>query len=69
MLTQNIIISGMVCKYCKQSIEKTLLNIQGVRKASADVLSGTVKVEGDKINLPKIKEDIENIGYTVVGTI
>lgn len=59
-------VEGMSCGHCVNSVEGALKEIGA--KAKVDLNAGQVSIEFDesKLNLDKIKEAIEEQGYSVV---
>ena len=55
----------MHCNSCKNKIEKTLKNTEGIEKVKADIKTNTVKVEYDKdvISDDEITKKIIDLGY------
>lgn len=66
MQNQTLKVEGMSCNHCVHSVEGALKNIGVTGKV--DLKSGTVQVQYDeaKVNLDKIKQEIEEQGYDVV---
>ncbi|GIN19335.1 MAG TPA: copper chaperone [Bacillus bacterium] len=60
-------VEGMTCGHCKQSVEKALTALTGIKKAEADLAQGNVKVLFDpsKTDTRKMKEAVEDQGYDV----
>ncbi|MEN2984157.1 MAG: heavy metal translocating P-type ATPase [Dictyoglomaceae bacterium] len=58
-------ISGMNCISCALNIEKALKNIEGIKEVKVNFSLEKVEFEGDNIDIPKIKEKIESLGYSV----
>jgi len=63
METKTIKIEGMTCNHCKTNVENNLQNLPFIKTAKVDLGSKTVTLEGDGINIKKVKETIESIGY------
>ncbi|MDD5772799.1 MAG: heavy metal translocating P-type ATPase [bacterium] len=63
-----ISISGMTCASCVMSIEVGLKRMKGVYTANVNFASGKAMVEYDPqaVNLQKIENTIEKIGYKVI---
>jgi copper ion binding protein len=59
-------IEGMTCNHCVANVDKNLAAIEGVKGVSVDLQKGEAVVEGDA-DASKIKQVIENIGYTFKG--
>ena len=62
---KQIIVDGMTCGHCKESVESVLNAFDSVKKASVDLISGKVLIEGVDIEIDKIKEKIVSRGFTV----
>jgi len=62
-------ISGMTCASCVTTIEKSLLNLKGVKKAQVNLGKETAVVEYDssKIKLTEIEKAIKDSGYEVIN--
>ena len=59
---------GMTCGHCEVKVEKTVSQLPGVKKATASRVKERVTVEPDTsgtLDLEKIKEAIEALGYQV----
>lgn len=63
-------IQGMHCASCSANIQKSLMNIKGVKSANASVLfkSGKVEME-DSVNPEEIKKAVAKLGYKVISVI
>ncbi|WP_077610369.1 copper chaperone CopZ [Clostridium sp. Marseille-P2415] len=62
-------VDGMACEHCVKAITKAVGAVPGVSGVSVDLEAKTVTVEHDpdKAPLDKIKSEIEDQGYDVVG--
>ncbi len=49
------------------NVENAIKSIDGVKDAEADVSSGKVRIEGDKINEEKVAEAVKGVGYEYLG--
>ncbi len=59
---------GMTCGHCEAKIQEAVSKLPGVKKVTASCTSQTVTIEPDKpesLNLEKVKEIIETLGYQV----
>ncbi len=58
-------VSGMHCKSCAEKIEKKLLRLKGVKKASVNFVEekAYVRFNPKEIDLKTIKKEIESLGY------
>lgn len=63
---KTIVIEGMQCNHCKMSVEKALKEIEGVNSVDVSLEEKQAKIDSNiEIDNNKIKEAIENIGFTV----
>jgi uncharacterized protein len=62
-------VSGMNCNHCKINVENSLKKIAGIQIAVADLMHGEVTLQGEDINLDKVKSTIESIGYSYEGKL
>ena len=62
-----IIIEGMNCNHCKQSVLNVLNTMEEIKAADVDLNTQTATITGDNINLDLIKEEVEKIGYKFSG--
>jgi copper chaperone CopZ len=62
-------VSGMHCDACSTSIVTALEKVEGVDEASADHEMGVAEVtyRPRKVDVQKLKAEIEKLGYTVTG--
>lgn len=64
-----LIVEGMSCGHCKNAVEKAVSALTGVALAEVNLAEKTLAVEfdTDKVTLDKIKEAVNEEGYTVVS--
>lgn len=69
MTETTIKIEGMSCGHCVARVEKALKGIEGVTDAKVDLGEKKADIEFDpsKADEAKLKEAIEDVGYTVKG--
>jgi copper chaperone len=62
-------VDGMSCEHCVKAITKAVGALPGVAHVSVDLDAKTVAVEHDATQAPleKIKAEIEDQGYDVIG--
>ena len=60
-------IRGVDCQNCAQTIEKTIVGLEGVEKADVSVLNGDMNIRFDPsiISSYKITDTVKSLGYTV----
>lgn len=59
-------VEGMMCEGCENRIQNTLKNIEGVESVIANHKDGTVTIIAENIDIEKIKEMIEDIGFVIL---
>jgi copper chaperone CopZ len=64
-----VFVRGMTCNHCKMSVETNLKKIEGVDNIVANLENEIVTITGEKVNLDKVKETIESIGYKYDGKV
>lgn len=64
-MKQRYHISGMTCSACSSHVEKAANKLEGVRKASVNLLTETMEIEYDENILPReaIEAAVEKAGY------
>lgn len=63
-----IVVSGMSCEHCASRVKSALEKEKGIKKVSVDLKTNTVTFTSSKeLELDKIKEIIENLGYVFVS--
>jgi len=60
-------VTGMNCSHCEANVTKNLEAIPGINKVVADHRSESVKITGDDIDLKKVEETINGLGYIYQG--
>ena len=58
-------ISGMTCNHCVQSVHRALAQGAGVRSVQVDLKGGKAIVEGENLDIPKLQNSVEELGYKV----
>jgi uncharacterized protein len=69
MNTIKVYVRGMTCSHCKMNVETNLKKISGIDTTAADLDSQVVTITGDNIDLTKVKETVESIGYKFDGKV
>ncbi len=61
---KTLAVDGMTCHHCEMTVEKAMLEIDGVKSAKADHSNKTVEVQyKDELDLDLVKQKIEKAGY------
>lgn len=58
-------VNGMTCGHCKAAVIESLKALDGVSSVDVNLDSKEVKVEGENLDLSKLKTAIEDIGFEV----
>ncbi len=68
MLEITLDVEGMTCHHCKMTVEKAVKALDGIHSAEVNLEEKNVTIHYDqkKVDIPHIKEAIENSGYHVV---
>ena len=59
-------VEGMTCSHCEANVKKNLEALKGISNVIADNRNNIVKISGTKINLEKVKETVNGLGYKFV---
>lgn len=59
-------VEGMSCIICKNTVEKTLNKMDGVKEARVNLLDNEVFVEYDSVSFADMQKAIENAGYKLL---
>ncbi len=64
-----VITKGMTCASCERTISNALKKVDGIKDARADYATETTKItyDGSKVDMDKIKEAVESVGYDFGG--
>lgn len=62
-------VDGMTCDHCKATVEKGLLDIQGVSEVLADRENKQVRIQAESVPEEQIRETIERLGYSYGGKL
>jgi len=61
----SIMVDGMTCSHCKESVESAVYSCSGVESTSVDLLTGQVTVMGSGFDEGALKDKIKSKGFTV----
>ena len=61
----SLIVNGMTCSHCKQSVENGLGNIAEVENTIVNLETGQVIIQGDKLDKDINTTTIENLGFSI----
>ena len=64
-----VIVKGMTCNHCKATVENNVAEIEGIESAEVNLSTEKVKIQGENIDLEKVKEKVESLGYRFEGTV
>ena len=60
---KTIKVEGMTCNHCKSNVESNLEKLDFITSAKVDLAKKTVNIEGDDIDIAKVKDTITDLGY------
>ena len=69
MKNMKIIVKGMTCSHCEATIENGIRSLEGIESAKADQVSERVDLTGEHIDLDRIREKVEGLGYKYGGLV
>lgn len=58
-------VEGMMCEGCENRIQNSIKSIENIEKVVANHKEGIVTVVGENVDIAKVKQRIEDIGFTV----
>lgn len=61
---QRFRIEGMMCNHCKENVEKSLRQLEGVEDVHVDLAEGTAYIKGGNVDISKVIDTINSLGYT-----
>ncbi len=64
-----VIVNGMSCNHCKNSVEKHIGALQNITTAKVNLEQKLLQIEGENINLELIKKEIESLGFEYGGEV
>lgn len=67
MESVNLLVPDISCEHCQRAIEDSLGKLAGAKNVKVNIQAKTVHLDYDpqQINLSKIEETLDEIGYTV----
>jgi len=60
-------VTGMTCSHCEATVKKNLESLRGITNVVADNRNQQVIITGPNIDLIKVKETINGLGYNYIG--
>ncbi len=66
----SLVVPSISCEECKQTIESTLKEIDGVQEAIVDIANQRVALvyDPDRVPLSTLEEALSEVGYDVADT-
>lgn len=58
-------VKGMMCEGCENRIKNALSNTEGIKNIVSNHKEGTVTITAVNIDIDKVKEKIEDMGFEV----
>jgi len=62
-------VEGMTCDHCKATVEKGLMDLEGVSEVLADRNNDRVSIQAESVSEDQIRETIEKLGYSFGGKL
>lgn len=59
-------VQGMACEGCEKRIQNALKNMEGIENVVANYKEGTVIIKINQIDINKVKQRIEDLGFTIL---
>jgi len=63
---KKIKVEGMTCNHCTSNVERNISKIKNVEKVDADLTTGIVSISGENVDLIKVEELVNDLGYKFV---
>jgi copper chaperone CopZ len=63
--TKTLVIVGMHCSHCVESVHEALSSVPGVQKVEVILERGTAQIEGTNLKDDDLRQAVEGIGYKV----
>jgi uncharacterized membrane protein YraQ (UPF0718 family)/copper chaperone CopZ len=67
MTLKTINVQGMTCNHCKANVENNLQKLDFISGVNIDLATGNVELDGKNIDLEKVKDVVNGLGYKYVG--
>ncbi len=67
MKSMEITVKGMTCTHCKATVENNITALEGIEHAEANLFTEKVTISGENIDLEKVREKVESLGYKFEG--
>ena len=61
----SIVVDGMTCSHCKESVESAILSFKSVVDTTIDLATGNVIISGNDLDVKAIKDKITSRGFTI----
>lgn len=58
-------VEGMSCEHCRAAVLSEVGAVPGIRTVEVDLASGRLAVDGDAIDDARVRDAVEEAGYTV----
>ena len=62
-----ITVEGMTCHHCEANVERSLGALKNIQEVKADLNNSKVSIIGENIDLKKVKEIVNSIGYKTIS--
>ncbi|MFH1737377.1 MAG: SO_0444 family Cu/Zn efflux transporter [bacterium] len=65
--TATLLVTGMTCAHCAQSVKRALRECIGVDSVEVDSRSGTAVIRGRNFDMPSLRHAVEGLGYNTAS--
>ena len=62
-----IIVKGMTCNHCEETVESNIRALDGIEDAKADLVTSKVEINGGNIDIDQVRKKVESLGYKFGG--
>lgn len=60
-------VAGMSCPHCEATVKRNLEALEGIYEVEASHKNQEVNISGSNVDLEKVKETIDGLGYKFLG--
>lgn len=65
--SMDVMVKGMTCTHCKNTVENGLSDVKGVQSVHADISNMKVSIAGEDINISEVEKKVNELGYEFKG--
>lgn len=64
--THKFRIEGMMCNHCRENVEKSLRQLEGIEDVHVDLAEGAAYIKGEHVDSSKVIDTINSLGYSYI---